>query len=208
MAAWVPLLQTLSWVGLIVFALLFLRVPVQRTAAAFARRVEGDGDVELTLGSVFSAKLGQLDSLTPVAPGPPDSAAAGDPPSWTDERETIARSTRSLHLVHVIKPSAERGPGWFEIFAFLVGHRRQKDGHPPDLSDVVRAEFFLGRHWGNRIIEAEIRPGRPIGLATSAYGPTLCLCRVTFADGGTAVLSRYLDFEMSGVFTADPTSRV
>jgi len=102
----------------------------------------------------------------------------------TDDRETIVRSTRSLHLVHVIKPSAERGPGWFEIFAFLVGHRRQRDGHPPDLSDVVRAEFFLGRHWGNRIIEAEIRPGRPIGLATSAYGPTLCLCRVTFADGG------------------------
>jgi hypothetical protein len=87
--------------------------------------------------------------------------------------------------------------------AFLVGHKRAEHGLPDDLSDIVKAEFFLGRSWGNKIFEVMKPPNveKPIGLATSAYGPTLCVCRVHFRDGHTAVLSRYLDFEMSGVFT-------
>jgi hypothetical protein len=39
--------------------------------------------------------------------------------------------------------------------------------------------------------------GKRIGLATSAYGPTLCVCRVHFRDGQMAILSRYPDFEMA-----------
>jgi len=40
-----------------------------------------------------------------------------------------------------------------------------------------------------------------IGVRTSAYGPFLCTCRVTFIDGHVAFHSRYIDFEMGKVFT-------
>ena len=60
---------------------------------------------------------------------------------------------------------------------------------------MTKAEFFLGQYWGNRVIAA-MAGAQYIGITTSAYGPFLCVARVRFRDGGTAILSRYIDFEM------------
>jgi hypothetical protein len=38
-----------------------------------------------------------------------------------------------------------------------------------------------------------------MGVRLSAYGPFLCICRVTFDDGERVVLYRYIDFEMGEV---------
>ncbi|MCZ7600870.1 MAG: hypothetical protein M5U09_28295 [Gammaproteobacteria bacterium] len=77
----------------------------------------------------------------------------------------------------------------FDIFIYLIRH---KSG---DLSDVAKVEFFLGSYWGNEII-AGSRSGATLAIRTSAYAPFLCTCVVSFNDGGSCVLERYIDFEM------------
>jgi hypothetical protein len=118
MTAWVPLSQTLAWAGLVVFVLVFLRVPLRAAGDAVTRRIERGGGVEVSVGPWFKAKLGQLDSLPHV-----DAAASsgtpereGTLPDWTDTRNEISVSGRCVHLVHVISPSVAR-PGWFDVFS-------------------------------------------------------------------------------------------
>lgn len=190
------MLQTLVWAGLIVFVVLFLRVPIRATGKAIGERIVGGGAVDLSVGS-FRLKLEELKELKRVDPGGPVDGAVPVEAPWTEDRNRNSTSSRELYLVHVIAPS-RRGPEWIDIFAFIVGSRRARHGYPDDMSDVAKAEFFLGRHWGNKIFTVEnAGDGKRIGLATSAYGPTLCICRLHFRDGQTVVLSRYLDFEMA-----------
>jgi hypothetical protein len=203
MSAWIPLFQTVVWVALIVFMLVFLRSPLRSVGQELANRINRGSGVEVSVGGWFKARVDQLQSLPHADPaGATQPANTPEPPDWTDLREEVRTSSRDVHLVHVIAPAPGRDR-WFDIFAFLVGHNRPHRGLPADLSDVAAAEFFLGRMWGNRTFRID-NPGNgmPIGLSTSAYGPVLCICRVRFKDGHTTVLARYLDFEMSTVFTA------
>lgn len=56
------------------------------------------------------------------------------------------------------------------------------------------AEFFLGPYRENKVFPAVAQDGL-IGISTSAYGPFLCICRVTFTDGTHIYLDRYIDSE-------------
>jgi hypothetical protein len=119
-------------------------------------------------------------------------------PAWTSQREQIYQHNRDIFLVHQIRPSKRPGQS-YDVFVFLAGAHGAK---PSDIVD--QAEFFLGRYWRNKVFPVR-NPGAggTIGIATSAYGPTLCLCRVTFKDPpGEAILHRFLDFEMKWVFDA------
>jgi hypothetical protein len=111
---------------------------------------------------------------------------------WTAERERLKETSRDVFLAHVIRPSKKRGQT-YDIFILLT--RTQ----PVGLGDVTVAEFFFGKHWGNRVFRVE-RTGDTIGISTAAYGPFLAICRVTFEDGHTALLDRFIDFEMGKVF--------
>jgi hypothetical protein len=123
----------------------------------------------------------------------------GGRPDWTQERDTIYAQNQELFLVHSIQPSPREGQK-YEVFVVLRG------AHGTQPSDVVdQAEFFLGRFWGNQVFSVRNPDvGGTIGLRTAAYGPTLCICRVTFKDTSLApiVLHRFLDFEMGWVFDA------
>jgi hypothetical protein len=77
---------------------------------------------------------------------------------------------------------------------------------PGDLSDVKSAEFFFGKYWGNQIFKVQ-REGSRIGISTSAYGPFLCTCLVTFADDTQVMLERYIDFEMEKLFQLSNSAR-
>lgn len=94
-------------------------------------------------------------------------------------------------FVHALEPSGERGQE-YDIFIYLIRHKSENYG------DLESAEFFLGHYWGNRIFVGEWI-GRFVGVQTSAYGPFLCTCRLTFKDGESVTLSRYIDFEMAPV---------
>jgi hypothetical protein len=120
-------------------------------------------------------------------------------PDWTFDREEIYEENRELFLVHSIQPSRLQNQR-YDVFVYLAG------AHGEQPSDVVdQAEFFLGRNWGNQVYSVR-NPGvgKTIGLRTSAYGPALCICRVTFKDEAQQpiILHRFLDFEMGWVFDA------
>ncbi|MGE0849067.1 MAG: pYEATS domain-containing protein [Hyphomicrobiaceae bacterium] len=115
------------------------------------------------------------------------------PSERSAHREKIYEDTRGFFIVHVIQPSRIRGQK-YDIFIYLVG-RNEKP-----LDEIKSAEFFFGRHWGNRIYKGE-RSGNYIGVRTSAYGPFLCTCKVTFSSGDSAMIYRFIDFEMGNLLS-------
>jgi hypothetical protein len=123
----------------------------------------------------------------------------GSVPEWTSARDAIYEQNQQLFLVHSIQPSRRQGQK-YDVFVVLRG------AHNVEPSEVVdQAEFFLGRYWGNQVFSVRNPDvGGTIGLRTAAYGPTLCICRVTFKDASLEpiVLYRFLDFEMGWVFEA------
>ncbi len=107
---------------------------------------------------------------------------------WNTRLNGIYDENRSVFLTHVIRPSSKPAQK-FDVFIYLVRHESD------DLTDVQRAEFFLGPYWSSKVFAASERNGF-IGIATSAYGTFLCICRITFDDGYQVDLQRYIDFEM------------
>lgn len=148
------------------------------------------GDVEFDF-----AELEQLPAV-PAGDGAnkplPSGVTTGAPADWTRLREEVKARSRDVFLAHVIRPSKERSQK-YDIFILLS--RMRSAG----LGDVKTAEFFFGRHWGNRVFRVE-RTSDTVGVSTSAYGPFLAICRVTFEDGYTAFLERFIDFEMGRIF--------
>jgi len=113
--------------------------------------------------------------------------AEDTPDKWNRRRNAVKKAHRDIYITHVIQPSTKKGQK-FEVFIYLI---RQKS---TDFSDVLFAEFFLGKYWGNKVFPAVEQNGF-IGIATAAYGTFLCLCRVTFRDGTHLYLDRFIDFE-------------
>ncbi len=109
------------------------------------------------------------------------------PDEWSVRRNTVYADHRNVFLTHVIRPSSKPGQA-FDVFVYLIRHKAE------DFSDIVVAEFFLGKYWDNLVFPAIEQDGF-IGISTSAYGPFLCICRVTFRDGSNLYLERYIDFE-------------
>ena len=112
------------------------------------------------------------------------------------QRQEIYAISKDIQMVHTIQPSKQKQNYW-DIFVYLVRHQST------DLSIVEKAEFFLGKYWGNKIFEAP-NQNDFVGIVISAFGPALCTCRVVFVDGSEAMLNRYLDLEMTPFFPAAP----
>lgn len=110
------------------------------------------------------------------------------PDEWNQRRNAVYAAHRKLFLTHVIRPSSKPKQK-FDVFIYLLRHKSD------DFSDVRVAEFFLGPYWENKVFPAVEHKGF-IGISTSAYGTFLCVCRVTFTDGTSIYLDRYVDFEM------------
>jgi len=129
---------------------------------------------------------------------------------WTDVRVGVYRDNRNVFLAHTIRPSKKPGQ-LYDIAIYLIPHRSNDPKYRrSDLSDVVEAEFFLGGYFDNQVFRVNNRGG-VIGITTSAYGPFLCTCRVSFTDEERLMLNRYIDFEMGDLLkspntTLQPTS--
>lgn len=182
----VPLAQTLVWIGLLCFVAWRYKSHIASILSAIQKRIER--------GSSFKAgplELGEdLKALEHVAPTP--APAVSDPSDWSTERDEIYQQNKNIFLVHVIEPSREPGQH-YDVFIYLVGHKSRT------LDDIEFAEFFLGAYWGNKVF-VETKKNGLIGMSTSAYGPFLCTCRVTFKNGEKTHLHRYIDFEMGRAF--------
>lgn len=186
MKDWVPLLQSLAWIGLIVYAITKFSIHIESLFEAIKTRVQTGSSLKagpIELGEDLKA-LEKVSASSTASPEP-----EGD---WSKERNDIYGNNERLFMAHVIEPTKKRGQ-LFDIFIFLVRHKSK------DMSDVEYAEFFLGKYWGNKVFRGVEKDGM-IGISTSAYGPFLCICRVKMKDGRMIKLHRYIDFEMDRVF--------
>ena len=195
LAPYVPLGQTLLWVGLIVVGGALFRGQIGSLANAVRVRIQTGSAIKagpIELGE----DLRDLEKI-PAASEKPSSSPGSEPAdrtakAWADSRDALYAATRGVFIAHLIEPSDEPGQE-FDIFIYLVRHKST------DFSDIQYAEFFLGSYWQNRVFREEPKDGL-IGISTSAYGPMLCTARVHFRDGKVADLHRYIDFEMGRVF--------
>jgi hypothetical protein len=206
--------QTGLWVALALVGFLWAKPLLRKIGEALTRRIEG--------GSSFKAgpievgpELRRLEYVAPANDETPEERTNSLPQQerlasldasdsingplplvpttadWVAERDKLYQESRGVFLAHVISPSQDPGQT-FDIFIFLIRHKST------DFTDISSAEFFFGHYWGNKVFR-ENNDGGPIGVSTSAYGPFLCTCRVRFRDGGVALVSRYVDFEMAKV---------
>jgi len=197
MNAWAPVVQTLIWVAFLSTLLYAGRAQVSSIATALRDRVAAGAGIKATGPVGLSLELTHENAqLTPVPPAgtQPSGGLDAARPEWTEDRATLGKNQRSVHIAHTLAPSKIAGQE-FDIYVYLVGWGRDRFGLPTDLRDVAKAEFYMGPAFGDQVIDATMSLGK-IGFRTSAYAPALCLCRLTFTDGATAILSRYLDFEM------------
>lgn len=182
---WIPLLQTLSWITLIVLGTLKYSEKLERILDSIQERIKS--------GSSFKAgpvELGEdLRGLEKVSAQTSDAKISAD--GWEDERNKIYQNNNGLFLAHIIKPSKTIGQE-YDIFIYLVRHKSK------EFSDVEYAEFFFGSYWQNKIFKETNKNGL-IGVSTSAYGPFLCTCRVKMKNGKEIKLNRYIDFEMGRI---------
>jgi hypothetical protein len=137
--------------------------------------------------------------LPPVTTAPPEEAALSTQEGRSQDRKRTYETMRKLFLVHVLTPSTVRGQK-YDIYIYVKRHRDQA------IDDVALAEFFFGKSWGNQIFRGK-RAGNRLGVQTSAYGPFLCTCRITFTEGPPVMLYRYIDFEMGGLVDAQATKQ-
>jgi hypothetical protein len=206
----VPLVQTLLWVGLIGVLIYSAR----RQLLSVITYV----DERMRLGASFKIgpaglELGALATLTEVKQEPvtdrqnneessqltfahaiSDPAAIKTLADWHAVRQSGYRSSKEYFVVHVITPTSTPSPVLgkrvFHVAVYVKRH------FSDDLSDIAKAEFFLGKWWGNKVVEEHVRDG-VIGIQLSAYGEVLCICRLTLkGNGEQLLLSRYIDFEM------------
>jgi len=185
---YVPLLQTLLWVALIVAGAIVFRKQAIHICEGIRRRIE--------TGSSFKAGPVELGSdIKSLAYAPQNDISDTSSPEesgWATERTEIYQNNRGMFLTHIISPSDIPGQK-YDVFIYLIRHKTT------DFVDVEKAEFFFGHMWGNRVFEEPEKNGM-IGVSTSAYGPFLCTCRVHFKDGSHIKLNRYIDFEMERAF--------
>ena len=121
------------------------------------------------------------------------------PAAWQHDRVDEYKRTDGYMLVHTYRRSSLRAGQEYEIFVFLVRHRKGTTGPPKrDFKEIKHAEFFFGDSWDNQVFSVP-NIGGLIGVRTAAWGTFLATCRITFVDPARnpITLHRYIDFEMA-----------
>lgn len=106
----------------------------------------------------------------------------------SDTRSAIYARQRGLFLAHILAPPQKHGQ-WYDAYIYLIADAGA------DLGAVQQAEFFFGAPGDERGFMGT-RTHQSIGVKTAAYAPFLCTCQVTFTDGESVTMHRYIDFEM------------
>jgi hypothetical protein len=104
------------------------------------------------------------------------------------ERENYYEPNREVFLVHRLAPS-ERPNQLYDILIYLIPHR------DATLACVQKVDYYFGHHWKSRIFTSIDRESG-FAVSTSAFGPFVCTAKIHFTDGESAMIWRYIDFEM------------
>jgi hypothetical protein len=184
-------LPTLIWAAGLVIALLVFRRELKIALQMLNRR--------LRLGASF--KLGSFEvGQAYVDPGQGTVSGGSVRVARKDsdgkrhkEREQYYQPNRLLMLVHRISPSEQPGQ-LYDILIYLVPHPTSD----ATLAGVKKVEYYFGKSWGQNVFASDDR-AHGFAIATSAYGPFVCTAEIFFSDGHTAMVARYIDFEMGAL---------
>ena len=195
---WVELAGHFAWPATLLVLCFLIKKQIRETVDAIAKRVAdrsshvkiNKSGIEIKTLDEANPELAKIESIQqPTNRSETEDEKNTETVSFADERNAIYGVSRQLFLVHVLEPTTRPNQA-FDLFIYLISH---KGG---DLGSVRRADFYFGKHWGNKVFEGK-QVGSVIGVRTAAYGPFLCTCRITFTDGEHITVSRYIDFEMS-----------
>jgi hypothetical protein len=114
-----------------------------------------------------------------------------DPEILRDYQSARKVSQQGYFMTHVLGPATQPNQK-FSVAIRITPHRTPSLG-------VTSAAFFLGRAWGNRVIQGQRGIDGRFGMVTEAYGPFLALCSVEFTDGSRILLDHYCDFDMGSL---------
>jgi len=202
---YVPLFQTMLWIGFIVVFFLIYKKTISDVIKTLILRIKKGSSIKagpIEIGEELKGMqyANQTESSTEVKTG-------SDGQQREKHRRGIYEKNKGLFLTHLIYPLAKSRQK-FDIYIYLIRHvpsSIDKEGALSDidkadaLSDIDKAEFFFGHMWGNKVFSEKTRNGI-IGISTSAYAPFLCTCIVRLKDGEEIQLDRYIDFEISKIY--------
>ena len=156
----------------------------------------------VTGGYLKSFKSPLISAEMESLPEAPQTRSSDDSPpdqtllDWTLQRANEYAKVDGYMLAHVYRRSQMKGQA-FDIFIFLVRHRKGTDAPPLQaFPEIAKVEFFFGESWDNQVFEVT-NDGGAIGIRTHAWGTFLATCRVAFrAERDPIILHRYIDFHM------------
>jgi hypothetical protein len=197
LAPYVPLLQSVGWMLLVITCAFLLRRQIMQLVDIILTQIaQGSGFKAgpLEIGpNLYTLEYVEKEPVGRVQDQKGSAGRSVD--EWNTLRHGIYQHNREVFLAHVTRP-LQTNMGEYDVYIYLIRHDSR------DFSDIEYAEFFFGKHWGNRVIKERGKDGL-IGIATSALGPFLCVCRIAFKDGKKIDLHHYVDFEMSRAFIAE-----
>lgn len=187
---YVPLFQTIFWIGFILSIILIFRKSLKLLINILIDRVKKGSSVKAgfieigeELKNMEYAKQVSIDA---------DISIDADGQEREEHRVKIYEKHKGLFITHLIYPSLMEDQR-FEIFIYLIRHKLD------NFSDIDKATFFFGHMWGNQVFTETIKNGM-IGISTSAYKPFLCTCCVRFKNGDEIQLDRYIDLEIAKIY--------
>ena len=185
---WLDVVQVFGqfvWPLLIVALAWLFRREISLLIAAFRRRLMAGAGIKIAGIELENTRVGPV----------PHTSSVGirvEPTLFSEmysEREKTYDQVRRIMLVHKIFKSNEPGQV-FDIEVYCIPH---KDG---SLIGVKEVRYCFGAYgWAGKTF-VSVNRFNGFAVTTAAYGPTICVARIEFADGTSASTSRYLDFEM------------
>jgi hypothetical protein len=197
--AWDSAARTFPWMLLAVVLLFFHKE---------LKSLVQDIDERIRLGAPIKVKDFELGTIK-IEQGEQPSAVLGtrrDDGTREAERNKYYAEHRQVMLVHTLARSHGKN-GWYDIRIFVVPHNRIEDGPNSlnNLAQVTRVEYYLGGAWNQQVFPTQDRASG-FAISVSAYGPFLATAKVFFSDGQSAMLDRYIDFEMGNYAPVNETA--
>jgi hypothetical protein len=192
---WVPLLQTLSWVGLIGLVLILNRHRLTRLLDEIVWRVHQGASLSagpLSLGETpKDIKAGRADLAT--AEGTTGATASADaetffadPPAHITQVDAIREDIYLVHSGSQLDEQTEDGKNWYAVRIWLEADQEWL------LDPCTRVTYRLHPSFETKTIATQ-RRNREFELWLRVWGEFTILAYVEFESGPPALLSRYLD---------------
>lgn len=181
----IDLVKVLTPIIVVVFPLAIFRKQISSLLSELRFRLKTSNRIS------FVSKIASIEmDRTRVGPsGTYEGCKADDVDGLREKHRTsLYKDSRGLQLVHTLsKSSADQQ--LFDIEIFIVPHKEAS------VKGLSKVSYFFGSYWSNKSFETSNRFNGFL-VSTSAYGSFLCTAELTFTDGTSTLLSRYIDFEM------------